>query len=189
MKELNRRLLEEAKVDENNRLRVDMFLNHQLDVEFIDKIGKEFHKRFKDENITKILTVEASGIAIAYATARYFHVPMIFARKSTHRSPRSDVYTTKVYSFTKTKSFHISIVKDYMNPDDRILIIDDFLGNGEAVLGLYSMILEAQADLVGVGMVIEKGFMSGGEIIRRRGIRLESLATIQSIDHDHVVLE
>ena len=167
----------------SNILKVDSFLNHQIDVKLLDEIGKVFYERFKEDRITKILTIEASGIALAVITAQYFdNIPVVFAKKTESLNLDKDLYTSEVYSFTKNKSYKIMVSKKYINSTDRILIIDDFLANGKAILGLKEIIDQANATLVGAGIVIEKGFQEGGDIIRDMGIKIESLAIIDSIE-------
>lgn len=181
MKALKERILKDGKVKEGNVLKVDSFLNHQLDIELFEQMGAEFKRRFEGENITKILTIEASGIAIACIAARYFNVPVVFAKKSKTKNIAGEVYTSKVESYTHGKVYDIIVSKDFLNKEDRILIIDDFLANGKALLGLSELVKEAGATLVGAGIAIEKGFQQGGELIRERGIRVESLAIIDSM--------
>lgn len=167
----------------SNILKVDSFLNHQIDVKLLDEIGKVFYERFKEDRITKILTIEASGIALAVITAQYFdNIPVVFAKKTESLNLDKDLYTSEVYSFTKNKSYKIMVSKKYINSTDRILIIDDFLANGKAILGLKEIIDQANATLAGAGIVIEKGFQEGGDIIRDMGIKIESLAIIDSIE-------
>lgn len=188
MKLLEQRIAKDCKVLPGNVLKVDMFLNHQIDIELINEIGKEFKRLFSDCDITKILTIEASGIGIACICAQYFSVPVLFAKKGVHKNIGNSFYTSTVYSYTKEKSYEIAVSKDYLSSDDRILIIDDFLANGQAVLGLKSIIEQAGASLEGVGVVIEKGFQSGGGLLREKGIRVESLAIIDQMqDKENLV--
>ena len=179
---LEERILKDGVVKEGNVLKVDSFLNHQMDVELLDEIGKEFHRRFADVNITKVLTIEASGIAIAYAVARCFGVPMVFAKKAKSINIDGDMYTTEVESFTHKNKNQIIVSKKFLSSDDRILIIDDFLANGCALQGLISIAEDAGAAVEGIGIVIEKGFQYGGRSIRNLGYRLESLAIVESMD-------
>lgn len=181
---LEERILKDGVVKEGNVLKVDSFLNHQMDVALLDKIGEEFHRRFADLNITKVLTIEASGIAIAYAVARCFEVPMIFAKKAKSINIDGDMYTTEVESFTHKNKNQIIVSKNFLSADDRILIIDDFLANGCALQGLISIAEAAGAVVVGIGIVIEKGFQYGGRSIRNLGYRLESLAIVESMDSE-----
>lgn len=179
---LEERILKDGIVKEGNVLKVDSFLNHQMDVELIDEIGKEFYRRFADLNITKILTIEASGIAIAYAVARCFSVPMVFAKKAKSINIDGDMYTAEVESFTHKNKNQVIVSKRFLSSDDRILIVDDFLANGCALHGLISIAEAAGAKVEGIGIVIEKGFQYGGRAIRNLGYRLESLAIVESMD-------
>lgn len=181
MQLLKDRINKDGIVREGNVLKVDSFLNHQMDIELLNEIGKEFKRRFSDVEITKILTVEASGIGIACITAQYFGVPVVFAKKSQTKNIAGDVYKTEVQSFTHGRIYNVIVSKDFLKPEDKILIIDDFLANGCALLGLEEIIRESGAELMGAGIVIEKGFQVGGEEIRKRGIRLESLAIVDSM--------
>ena len=168
-------------IREGNILKVDSFLNHQMDIKLFNEIGKEFRRRFEGEKITKILTIEASGIGIACVTAQYFDVPVVFAKKSQTKNISGDVYKTQVTSFTHGRVYDVIVSKDFLNPDDHVLIIDDFLANGCALLGLLDLVKEAGATVAGAGIVIEKGFQQGGKEIRDLGIRLESLAIIDGM--------
>ena len=179
---LEERILKDGVVKEGNVLKVDSFLNHQMDVMLLDEIGAEFYRRFSDLNVTKILTIEASGIAIAYAVARCFGVPMVFAKKAKSINIDGEMYTTEVESFTHKNKNQIIVSKKFLSSDDRILIIDDFLANGCALQGLISIAEEAGASVEGIGIVIEKGFQYGGRSIRNLGYRLESLAIVESMD-------
>ena len=179
---LEERILKDGIVKEGNVLKVDSFLNHQMDVELLDEIGKEFYRRFSDLNITKVLTIEASGIAIAYAVARCFNVPMVFAKKAKSINIDGDMYTTKVESFTHKNKNQIIVSKRFLSSEDRLLIVDDFLANGCALQGLISIAEEAGASVEGIGIAIEKGFQYGGRSIRNLGYRLESLAIVDAMD-------
>ena len=179
---LEERILKDGVVKENNVLKVDSFLNHQMDVELLDEIGREFYRRFSDKQITKVLTIEASGIAIAYSVARNFDVPMVFAKKSKSVNLDGDMYTAEVESFTHKNKNQIIVSKKFLTENDRVLIIDDFLANGCALQGLISITESAGARVEGIGIVIEKGFQIGGRIIRNLGYELESLAIIESMD-------
>lgn len=161
---------------------MDSFLNHQMDVELFNEMGKEFKRLFADKPINKILTIEASGIGIACIVAQSFHVPVVFAKKSQSVNIDGDLYTSKVESFTHKRVYDIIVSKKFLSADDHVLIIDDFLANGCAVMGLIDLINEAGATLEGVGIAVEKGFQQGGKLIREKGIRLESLAVIESMD-------
>ncbi len=179
MKLLEERILKDGVIKEGGIVKVDSFLNHQMDIELINEIGKEFYRLFGNEGITKILTVEASGIGIACLAAQYFGVPVVFAKKSESKNLDGDVYTSKVVSYTKGKEYDIRVSNKYITAEDKVLIIDDFLAKGKAVFGLCDIISQAGATLAGVGICIEKGFQEGGAIIRERGIRLESLAIVE----------
>lgn len=171
-------------VKEGNVLKVDSFLNHQMDISLFEEIGKEFKKRFEGESINKILTIEASGIGIACIAARYFNVPVVFAKKSKTKNIAGDVYTSRVESFTHGRIYDIMVSKDFLNSDDRVLLIDDFLANGCALEGLAELVRSAGATLVGAGIVIEKGFQRGGDLLRSNGVRVESLAIIDRMDEN-----
>ena len=179
---LEERILKDGVVKEGNVLKVDSFLNHQMDVRLLDRIGEEFYKRFSDTPITKVLTIETSGVAIAYAVARCFDVPMVFAKKSKSINIEGDVYTAEVESFTHKNKNTVIVSKKFLNPDDNILIIDDFLANGCALQGLISITEAAGANVAGIGIAIEKGFQHGGTMIRNFGYRLESLAIVEGMD-------
>jgi xanthine phosphoribosyltransferase len=162
-------------------IKVDSFLNHQIDVTLLDQIGEAFYERFKRQNITKILTIEASGIAVACMTARYFRAPVVFAKKTEPSTMTQGFYSAEIRSFTKNKISHVIISKEYLNRDDQILIIDDFLAHGEALGGLINLTEQAGATVCGAGIVIEKAFQGGGLKFRKKGLRIESLAIINSI--------
>ena len=182
MKLLEERIRKDGVVKEGNVLKVDSFLNHQMDVELFNEMGKEFKRLFADKPINKILTIEASGIGIACIVAQSFHVPVVFAKKSQSVNIDGDLYTSKVESFTHKRVYDIIVSKKFLSADDHVLIIDDFLANGCAVMGLIDLSNEAGATLEGVGIAVEKGFQQGGKLIREKGIRLESLAVIESMD-------
>lgn len=188
MQILKDRIKKDGIIRQGNVLKVDSFLNHQMDIELFNEIGKEFKKRFSDVEINKILTVEASGIGIACIVAQYFNVPVVFAKKTQTKNIAGDVYSTKVQSFTHGRIYDIIVSKDFLNKDDKVLIIDDFLANGCALLGLSKLIEESGAKLQGAGIVIEKGFQVGGEEIRKMGIRLESLAIVDSMDIENGIV-
>ena len=179
---LEQRILKDGIVKEGNVLRVDSFLNHQLDVELLEEIGKEFYKRFKSEKITKVLTVEASGIAIACFVASKFKVPVVFAKKSKSLNLGDDVYSAEVESFTHKTKNTVVITKKYISDKDNVLVIDDFLANGAALQGLISILNQAGATVAGIGIAIEKGFQPGGQFIRNLGYHLESLAIVESME-------
>ncbi len=180
---LEERILKDGVVKEGNVLKVDSFLNHQMDIDLLDEIGKEFHRRFADKKITKVLTIEASGIAIAYPVARCFGVPMVFAKKAKSINIDGDMYTAEVESFTHKNKNRVIVSKKFLSADDHILIIDDFLANGCALQGLISISEAAGATVEGIGIAIEKGFQYGGRSIRNLGYQLESLAIVESMDH------
>lgn len=184
MKLLMDRIRTSGQVEKGNILKVDSFLNHQIDVALLEEIGKELKRQFSDREITKILTIESSGIAIACIAARYFHCPVVFAKKSKSLNIAGDVYTARVESFTHKTTNDIVVSRKFLLPEDKILIIDDFLANGKAILGLSDLVRQAGATLVGAGVVIEKGFQDGGKRIRELGIDLHSLAIVESMDPD-----
>ncbi len=186
---LEERILKDGTIKAGNVLKVDNFLNHQMDVELIDQIGEEFFRRYKDKNITKVLTIEASGIAIAYAVARCFKVPLVFAKKSKSVNIGDDVYVAVVESFTHKNTNNVIVSKRFLSADDHILIIDDFLANGCALKGLISIANSAGATIEGLGIVIEKGFQEGGKLIRELGYPLESIAIIESMDSETETLK
>lgn len=184
MEQLKQRILQDGVVKPGNVLKVDSFLNHQMDIAFINEIGKEFKRRFADAPINKILTIEASGIGIACLTAQHFDVPVVFAKKSQSINLDGDLYHSKVESFTHKKVYDVVVGKKFLGPDDHILVIDDFLANGCALQGLIEIIEASGATLEGCGIVIEKGFQHGGDRLRERGIRVESLAIIENMTSD-----
>ena len=182
MKLLEERILKDGKVGAGNVLKVDSFVNHQIDVKFLSKLGKEFHRRFADCGVNKILTIEASGIGIACLTAEYFDVPVVFAKKTKTNNIYADVYTSKVESYTHGTTYDIVVSKQFLRPEDHVLIIDDFLANGCALQGLISIVAQAGGTVEGIGIAVEKGFQSGGRMIRNLGYQLESLAIVESMD-------
>ena len=181
---LEERILKDGIIKEGNVLKVDSFLNHQMDVFLLDEIGKEFYKRFSHKKITKVLTIEASGIAIAYSVAHCFGVPMVFAKKAKSINIDGDVYKAEVESFTHKNKNQVIVSKRFLNSDDHVLIIDDFLANGCALQGLISITESAGATVEGIGIAIEKGFQYGGTSIRNLGYDLQSLAIVESMDHE-----
>lgn len=187
MQQLKERILSDGLVKGDDILKVDNFLNHQLDVDFLNEIGQEFWSYFQDKGVTRILTIEASGIAVAAIAAQYFHVPVVFAKKVESRNLDEEVYVSKVYSFTKDRSYEIKVSKRYLQPSDRVLIIDDFLAKGKAVLGLKDIIEQAGATLVGAGIVIEKGFQQGGQALRAAGVDVYSLAIIERMKDGKII--
>ncbi|HGE5801293.1 TPA: xanthine phosphoribosyltransferase [Bacillus thuringiensis] len=186
MKVLQEKILNEGKVLSGDVLKVDAFLNHQIDPVLMQEIGKEFAKRFKEENITKIVTIESSGIAPAVMAALELGVKVIFARKRKSLTLQDNMYVANVYSFTKQETNEISLSRNYIDESDRVLIIDDFLANGQAALGLMSLVEQAGASIAGIGIVIEKAFQDGGKKLREQGVRVESLAEIASLDNGTV---
>ncbi|MBQ8862350.1 MAG: xanthine phosphoribosyltransferase [Clostridia bacterium] len=181
---LEERIVKDGVIKEGNVLKVDSFLNHQMDISLLDKIGEEFFERFKDEKITKVLTIESSGIAVAYPVARAFGVPMVFAKKSKSINIDGDVYAAEVESFTHKCKNQVIVSKRFISADDRVLIIDDFLANGCALHGLISIVESAGAKVQGIGIAIEKGFQTGGKSIREAGYKLESLAIVDAMDNE-----
>ena len=181
MELLKQRILKDGVVKPGHVLKVDTFLNHQMDIAFINEIGKEFRRRFADCPVTKILTIEASGIGIAAITAQYFDVPMLFAKKAQSINLDGEMLTTRVASFTHQKTYDVVLAKKFLSPDDHVLLIDDFLANGCALMGLIDLVRDAGATVAGAGIVIEKGFQDGGKKVRDMGVRLESLAIIDAM--------
>ncbi|MBQ7739642.1 MAG: xanthine phosphoribosyltransferase [Eubacterium sp.] len=184
MELLKNKILAEGEVYEGNILKVDCFLNHQIDCVFLSEVGKEFHRLFKDEGINKILTIEASGIAIGAFVAQEFGCPLVFAKKTKTKNIAGDVYTTPVESFTHGTTYNIMISQRFLNKGDRVLIVDDFLAIGNALRGLIKLVEESGAELAGCGAVIEKGYQHGGDKLREEGIKVESLAIIESMNAD-----
>lgn len=184
MKLLEERIRQDGIVREGGVLKVDRFLNHQMDVALFQEIGKEFFRLFGAEGVNKILTIEASGIGIACVTAQYFHCPVIFAKKNKTRNIAGGVYTAKVESFTHGKVYDVIVSQDFLVSEDRVLLIDDFLANGSALQGLITLVQAAGAHLVGAGVCIEKAFQPGGDLIRASGVRVEALARVKSMTPD-----
>ena len=184
MELLKQKILNEGEVYEGNILKVDCFLNHQIDCVFMAEIGKEFHRLFKDEGINKVLTIEASGIAIGTVVAQELGCPLVFAKKTKTKNIAGDVYTTPVESFTHGTTYNIMVSKRFLGEGDRVLIVDDFLAVGNALKGLIKLVKESGAELVGCGTVIEKGYQHGGDALREQGIRVESLAIVESMNHE-----
>lgn len=182
MRFMEERILKDGQVRPGDILKVDSFLNHQMDIELFNAMGAEFKRLFADKPITKILTIEASGIGIAAVVAQHFQVPVVFAKKAQSVNLDGEIYTTKIESFTHKRTYDVIVSKKFLSSDDHILIIDDFLANGCAVNGLIDLILSAGATVEGVGICVEKGFQTGGELIRSKGIRVESLAIIERMD-------
>lgn len=185
MRLLEDRIRKDGVVKGNDVLKVDKFLNHQMDVELFTEIGKEFQRLFEGEKITKILTIEASGIGIACVVAQCFGVPVLFAKKNKTKNIAGDVYTSKVESFTHGRVYDIIVSREFLRPEDRVLLIDDFLANGAALMGLITLVREAGATLIGAGICIEKAFQPGGQRIREMGVRVESLARVKSMSEEN----
>ena len=179
---LEQKIIEDGVIKEGNILKVDNFLNHQIDVDIIRQIAFEFKRRFRGKTVNKILTIEASGIGIACVAAQSFRCPVVFAKKSQSKNITGEVYATKVESFTHGKVYDVIVSKKFLGPEDKVLIIDDFLANGCALMGLLELVEQAGAVAEGVGIAIEKGFQEGGAKIRAKGIRVESLAIVESMD-------
>ena len=184
MELLKERIRRDGKVKGTDVLKVDSFLNHQMDIRLFGEIGKEFKRRFADSEVTKILTIEASGIGIACVVAQYFHCPVIFAKKTQTKNIAGEVYTSKVESFTHGRVYDIIVAKEFLGPGDKVLLIDDFLANGAALEGLAQLVKDAGAELVGAGIVIEKAFQPGGDRLRAKGLRIEALARVQSMNEE-----
>lgn len=182
MQLLKERILKDGIVKPGNILKVDSFLNHQMDITLINEIGKEFKRRFADCPITKILTIEASGIGIACIAAQYFDVPVVFAKKAQSLNLDGEMYCSKVESFTHKKVYDVILSKKFLGPEDHVLLIDDFLANGCALQGLIQIVQSAGATVEGIGIVIEKGFQAGGRVIRNLGFQLESLAIVDNMN-------
>ena len=182
MKLLEERIRRDGTVKAGNVLKVDSFLNHQMDIDLFNEMGKEWARLFADRPVTKILTVEASGIGIACVAAQHFHVPVVFAKKTQSLNIDGEVYTTKIESFTHKRVYDVIVSKKFLSPEDHVLIIDDFLANGCALEGLIEIVQKAGATVEGIGIAVEKGFQKGGDLIRSKGVRLESLAIVESMD-------
>lgn len=179
---LEERILKDGIVKEGNVLKVDSFLNHQMDIDLFDEMGKEFKRRFADKPINKILTIEASGIGIACVVAQHFHVPVVFAKKAKSINLEGEMYVAEVESFTHKCKNNVIVAQKFLSPDDHVLIIDDFLANGCALQGLIQIVQSAGATVEGIGIAVEKGFQTGGRSIRNLGFQLESLAIVESMD-------
>lgn len=186
MKLLEERIRRDGKIRAGNVLKVDAFLNHQMDIGLFNEMGKEFYRLYGDQNVTKILTIEASGIGIACVTAQFFDCPALFAKKSRTKNIDGQVFTAQVESFTHGGSYTVMVSRRFLGPGDRVLILDDFLAKGNALLGLINIVEQSGATLVGCGIAIEKGFQEGGRMLREKGIRLESLAIIEAMDEDGI---
>ena len=184
MQLLKDRIRKDGKIKGGNVLKVDSFLNHQMDIKLFEEIGKEFKRRFADVEVNNILSFEASVIGIACVVAQYFDVPVLFAKKNKTKNIAGDVYTSQVESFTHGRVYDIIVSKEFLGKGDKVLLIDDFLANGKALEGLAKLVKDSGAELVGAGVVIEKGFQPGGDNLRKQGIRLESLAIVDSMDEE-----
>ena len=181
---LEKRILKDGVVKPGNVLKVDSFLNHQMDIGLMNEIGEEFYRRFSDLKVNKILTIEASGIAIAYAVAQQFQVPVLFAKKSKSINIAADTYVAEVESFTHKNKNMVVVSKQFLSEEDHVLIVDDFLANGCALQGLISICDQAGATVEGIGITVEKGFQIGGQVIRNLGYRLESLAIVDAMNDE-----
>ena len=182
MELLKERIRKDGVMKPGNVLKVDSFLNHQMDIELFNEMGKEWARLFADRPVTKILTVEASGIGLACVAAQHFHVPVVVAKKTQSLNIDGEVYSTKIQSFTHKKIYDVIVSKKFIKPEDHILIIDDFLANGCALEGLLQIVEDAGATVEGIGIAVEKGFQKGGDLIREKGVRVESLAIVESMD-------
>jgi len=187
MEKLKKRILSDARVKSGNIIKVDGFINHQIDINLMNEIGKEFKSRFEGEDITKIITIEASGIAVACLTALHFNVPVVFAKKSESKNIDGEVYKTTVTSYTRGKDYTVILEKRHLTSDDKILIVDDILATGKAQQGLLDISSQAGAKVVGIGIVIEKGFQGGGDQLRGAGYNVQSLAIIDSMENETVI--
>ena len=184
MELLKERIRKDGVVRGTDVLKVDSFLNHQMDIDLFNEIGKEFKRLFDGCGVNKILTIEASGIGIACVTAQYFHCPVLFAKKSQTKNIAGEVYRTQVQSFTHGRIYDVFLAKQFLGPEDRVLIIDDFMANGAAMEGLMDLVHQAGAQVVGAGICVEKAFQPGGDMLRAKGVRVESLARIQSMSEE-----
>jgi xanthine phosphoribosyltransferase len=189
MQLLKDKIINEGTVKPGGILKVDSFLNHQMDIPFYNEMGKEFARLFSGQEITKILTIEASGIGIACIAAQYFNVPVVFAKKMQSKNLDGDIYTSQVHSFTHGKEYTIRVSKKFISETDKVLIIDDFLANGKALIGLIDILNQANATLVGAGIAIEKGFQEGGRDLRAQGVNIQSLAIIKEMDDTRIIFE
>ena len=187
MELLQKRILTDGVVKEGNILKVDSFLNHQIDISLLNEIGKEFYRLFQGEKLTKIVTIESSGIAIAAIAAQYFNLPVIFAKKAQSKNIDGEVYSSVIHSYTHGNDYTAILEKKFIGPQDRILILDDFLATGKAQLGLLDIARQANAEVAGIGIVIEKGFQRGGDRLREAGYNLKSLAIIDEMSPDGLV--
>lgn len=188
MKLLEERILKDGKIFEGNVLKVDSFLNHQLDIKLLSAIGEELKNKYSDCDITKVLTIEASGIGVGCMVAQFFNCPLLFAKKTKTINIKGDVYSSKVESFTHRCTYDIIVSKDFLSPDDNVLIVDDFLAKGNALKGLIDIVNQSGAHLAGCGIAIEKAFQGGGDKLRKQGIRVESMAIIEEMDCENETL-
>lgn len=188
MKLLEERILKDGKIFEGNVLKVDSFLNHQLDIKLLSAIGEELNNKYSDCDITKVLTIEASGIGVGCMVAQFFNCPLVFAKKTKTINIKGDVYSSKVESFTHRCTYDIIVSKDFLSPDDNVLIVDDFLAKGNALNGLIDIVNQSGAHLAGCGIAIEKAFQGGGDKLRKKGIRVESMAIIEEMDCENGTL-
>ena len=187
---LEERIVKDGIVKPGNVLKVDSFLNHQMDIELLDEIGKEFHRRFGDKPINKVLTIEASGIAIAAIVATVFdNCPVVFAKKTESLNVDGPIYSSKVTSFTKKRVYDVYVSQKYLTPEDHVLIVDDFLAIGSALNGLIDIVKQSGATIEGLGIAIEKGFQGGGDKLREQGFHLESLAIVDKLDAENGIIE
>ena len=187
MENLKRRMMDEATVNEDGIIRVDMFLNHCLDVELIEDLGKQLAKRFKGEKITKVLTAESSGIPIALFTARALRVPAVYAKKFQTGYIDPDVYSTEIHSFSMEKSFTLRVARPYLDEDDVVLLVDDILASGQAMMGLMDLVSQAGGEVAGLGVAIEKANRDGGRVLRQMGLRVESLVTVSHVEDGEII--
>ena len=188
MEQLKQRILQDGRLRDGDILKVDSFLNHQMDIRLLEAVGEEFARRFSGVPVTKILTIEASGIAVAAMASRAFgYVPVVFAKKTASRNLDGDLLHAQVRSFTKGKTYDVQVSRRYLGSEDTVLVLDDFLARGQALLGLASIVRQSGARLAGCGVVIEKGFQDGGRLLREQGIRLESLAILSSVEDGRIV--
>ncbi|HKL10100.1 MAG TPA: xanthine phosphoribosyltransferase [Clostridia bacterium] len=189
MKTLKERILKDGRVLDGNILKVDSFINHQVDYKLMDDIGEEIHRRFVDCTVDKILTIETSGIPAAYSVARKFDVPFVFAKKKVSGNIGDDLFSTEVFSYTKSCLYNVVVSKKYLTKGENILVVDDFLANGQAALGMIDLVEQSGAKVVGVVALIEKAFQDGGKILREKGYRLEALASIEKMDVEGIKIK
>ena len=188
MELLEKRIIQDGEILPGNILKVSNFLNHQIDVNLMEQLGEEFFRLYKDSNVTKVLTIESSGIAVGYAVARKFGVPLVFAKKHKTSNVNEGVYSSKVWSFTHNQAYTVVVSKKYISKGDKILIVDDFLANGNALKGLIEIVEQAEARVSGICIAIEKCFQNGGSLIRNAGYRVESLAAVEKMTDDGKII-